>query len=115
MKRLQSQGGVHILEMPPTRGHDLKRLHPFGCCHFDMMPPTRGHDLKPEKEWHGGGYPEDAPHTGARLETILVDINLIRTIDAPHTGARLETAVIRERPEQLSRMPPTRGHDLKLP
>ena len=35
----------------------------------------------------------DAPHTGARLETILVDINLIRTIDAPHTGARLETSL----------------------
>ena len=38
------------------------------------MPPTRGHDLKqaePKSEGRVGG---DAPHTGARLETTLLQI-----------------------------------------
>ena len=77
------------------------------------MPPTRGHDLKP------GGQPyyiiaeEDAPHTGARLETLpFHPINRLQQ-DAPHTGARLETCQMVGRGTRLSPMPPTRGHDLK--
>ena len=34
---------------------------------------------------------EDAPHTGARLETVNLVEELRALIDAPHTGARLET------------------------
>ena len=34
----------------------------------------------------------DAPHTGARLETIEMARDAIGLWDAPHTGARLETA-----------------------
>ena len=36
-----------------------------------------------------------------------------KTNDAPHTGARLETSSRKFIPSRLSRMPPTRGHDLK--
>ena len=55
------------------------------------MPPTRGHDLK------RGQYPyptlprRDAPHTGARLETLTENPARYNKLDAPHTGARLET------------------------
>ena len=56
------------------------------------MPPTRGHDLKLQ------GHPR--PERGSR--------------DAPHTGARLETLNNYNKWMMLDAMPPTRGHDLKL-
>ena len=34
-------------------------------------------------------------------------------MDAPHTGARLET-LIKAYANGMPKMPPTRGHDLKL-
>ena len=55
------------------------------------MPPTRGHDLKPDIVWLLRLLCLDAPHTGARLET-------------------LKTAIMKLK----DMMPPTRGHDLKL-
>ena len=61
------------------------------------MPPTRGHDLKPRLAvWAGLGV-GDAPHTGARLETLYEADLTIRWLDAPHTGARLETSRDRRR------------------
>ena len=54
----------------------------------------------------------DAPHTGARLETRILQRPRNKLCDAPHTGARLET-VLGRRQEPDWRMPPTRGHDLK--
>ena len=56
------------------------------------MPPTRGHDLKPLAFVYLNIYSPDAPHTGARLETEIVN-----TLISINIG-----------------MPPTRGHDLKL-
>ena len=35
------------LQMPPTRGHDLKLQSDRGPRLESQMPPTRGHDLKP--------------------------------------------------------------------
>ena len=46
--------------------------------------------------------------------TTVVTLRRVLEGDAPHTGARLETLLpppIRSRPKA---MPPTRGHDLKL-
>ena len=99
--------------MPPTRGHDLKLLE-LDRVHglVEGMPPTRGHDLKLEAE-EVDAILEDAPHTGARLETGR-KARALRAFskDAPHTGARLETfSPIQGR--KKSGMPPTRGHDLK--
>ena len=91
MKRMLKELSEALLEMPPTRGHDLK--HRTSCSQRETawMPPTRGHDLKlitiPVGSEHG---------------------------DAPHTGARLETRIFGKSPSQ-GRMPPTRGHDLKQP
>ena len=68
----------------------MKPQHVGSAVLRHRMPPTRGHDLK--LKWVCKPYPKgiDAPHTGARLETL-------RAAFAPlwHT------------------MPPTRGHDLK--
>ena len=80
-----------VVKMPPTRGHDLKRDSDDRFYRRKRMPPTRGHDLK-RGQAGGRREPED---------------------DAPHTGARLETG----NPwiaEVIPGMPPTRGHDLKL-
>ena len=54
------------------------------------MPPTRGHDLKPYVAFY----------------------DCVNKLDAPHTGARLET-VVASNIYFADRMPPTRGHDLK--
>ena len=76
--------------MPPTRGHDLKLKSVFRPEPGSEMPPTRGHDLKLLDDGGAAGG-RDAPHTGARLETLL------------RMTARLAAMG----------MPPTRGHDLK--
>ena len=34
------------VQMPPTRGHDLKLMLISGAWILLEMPPTRGHDLK---------------------------------------------------------------------
>ena len=55
------------------------------------MPPTRGHDLKLLLfRMFAGEELQDAPHTGARLETSDIEV-----ANGYHV------------------MPPTRGHDLK--
>ena len=76
------------------------------------MPPTRGHDLKPAGAVAPGVHKEDAPHTGARLETSPRLDSPKSIADAPHTGARLETLISAEH-ISYQLMPPTRGHDLK--
>ena len=55
--------------MPPTRGHDLKLIDSLIAAIMPGMPPTRGHDLKPGHLRFDAGHLQDAPHTGARLET----------------------------------------------
>ena len=97
------------------------------------MPPTRGHDLKLYLRSCAPLRLSDAPHTGARLET-LTETTIRDTVrmpptrghdlkqtntscfrklrDAPHTGARLET-IRRIDVNDDCLMPPTRGHDLK--
>ena len=55
------------------------------------MPPTRGHDLKQP----------------------LPSCTVYRKGDAPHTGARLETLYEADLTIRWLKMPPTRGHDLK--
>ena len=77
--------------MPPTRGHDLKPGQEHNQQRNSTMPPTRGHDLKPLAPAVVKILENDAPHTGARLETL--------------TAVKLGRTVL---------MPPTRGHDLKL-
>ena len=84
--------------MPPTRGHDLKLDWDRAYSGYCGMPPTRGHDLKRNRRSVlRGGW--DAPHTGARLETIIPNHTYFINKDAPHTGARLETM-------PLLRLPP---------
>ena len=56
--------------MPPTRGHDLKLRRRNKKLAFPVMPPTRGHDLKLYLDCQTSHIRPDAPHTGARLETI---------------------------------------------
>ncbi len=77
--------------MPPTRGHDLKRLSQTMPTSSIRMPPTRGHDLKPLGISCGTATGQDAPHTGARLETSWPEHEILGPCW----------------------MPPTRGHDLK--
>ena len=55
------------------------------------MPPTRGHDLKLVLRVDLANLTPDAPHTGARLETLKARRGKRGKPDAPHTGARLET------------------------
>ena len=55
------------------------------------MPPTRGHDLKQGVRRNVRIPCKDAPHTGARLETLSTQFENRTPGDAPHTGARLET------------------------
>ena len=78
------------------------------------MPPTRGHDLKPLAFVYLNIYSPDAPHTGARLETEIVNTLISINIGMPPTrGHDLK----RSDPCAAwlaGRMPPTRGHDLKL-
>ena len=59
--------------MPPTRGHDLKLLVPALLVLLSLMPPTRGHDLKLFDYCNLGAVVPDAPHTGARLETNIIE------------------------------------------
>ena len=77
------------------------------------MPPTRGHDLKPCLPPRTFQQGDDAPHTGARLETLLDQGERLGQTDAPHTGARLETGTASLTDTAALTMPPTRGHDLK--
>ena len=57
------------------------------------MPPTRGHDLKHVDMENQKQRQNDAPHTGARLETLVFTVGILLVGDAPHTGARLETSI----------------------
>ena len=79
-----------------------------------MMPPTRGHDLKPAGAVAPGVHKEDAPHTGARLETKLFAMMLLLiSLMPPTRGHDLKQVRASTHPNRLQ-MPPTRGHDLKL-
>ena len=79
------------------------------------MPPTRGHDLKLSVRAGISNTTVDAPHTGARLETLgFFTQPLTELQDAPHTGARLETGIMSSISLITKWMPPTGGHDLKL-
>ena len=60
----------------------------------------------------------DAPHTGARLETLGGTFMLSATVDAPHTGARLETSadyatihLLVDAPHTGARLETDRGND----
>ena len=76
------------------------------------MPPTRGHDLKLSLISPTSKSNEDAPHTGARLETNSSFPPRVGNMMPPTRGHDLKpntsSTVI-----ELNRMPPTRGHDLK--
>ena len=71
------------------------------------MPPTRGHDLKLAGPHHCARKANDAPHTGARLETSSIRALPHAPSDAPHTGARLETAGARTNAGTWRRCPHT--------
>ena len=51
----------------------------------------------------------DAPHTGARLETVKTHLPFRRISDAPHTGARLETGMTAKAVLQYTGCPPHGG------
>ena len=76
------------------------------------MPPTRGHDLKPDKLRPEIGFPEMPPTRGHDLKLWFVKKFFLFLKDAPHTGARLETLWFPLDSHSFT-MPPTRGHDLK--
>ena len=79
--------------------------------HIDA--PHTGARLETLSQHFGLTEAQDAPHTGARLETINTGRDFIGIEDAPHTGARLETATLCCGKTNKHQMPPTRGHDLK--
>ena len=94
--------------MPPTRGHDLKPYIILGTRNLDKMPPTRGHDLK----LAGGSCAlqklQMPPTRGHDLKLKSICLLIKYGLDAPHTGARLETL----RPGSLfyfARCPPHGG------
>ena len=102
-----------ITDAPHTGGRLETRSGRHLRRYGRLMPPTRGHDLKPGALPRRQRAGRDAPHTGARLETRDVYTALgWRPEDAPHTGARLETNSSSFSSDP-SKMPPTRGHDLK--
>ena len=47
----------------------MKLIRHFDNNFVPRMPPTRGHDLKPDGSSSYSDAYNDAPHTGARLET----------------------------------------------
>ena len=98
--------------MPPTRGHDLKLICENAEVAEKMMPPTRGHDLKLSFSAPRRGIINDAPHTGARLETPPPCHSFSAHQMPPTRGHDLKHhAVFCNQPGRW--MPPTRGHDLK--
>ena len=56
---------------------------------------------------------QDAPHTGARLETLVARLLLPMVLMPPTRGHDLKHKSIDKCLQRLM-MPPTRGHDLKL-
>ena len=99
--------------MPPTRGHDLKLFPDFFYLGALYDAPHTGARLETLSRISSFlGY-FDAPHTGARLETSASLAYVYINVDAPHTGARLETKLV-HCANVIAKMPPTRGHDLKL-
>ena len=76
------------------------------------MPPTRGHDLKLKIILLSFKLRNDAPHTGARLET-LEPFNKIRLFSMPPTRGHDLKLASRFVHSLQNKMPPTRGHDLK--
>ena len=79
--------------MPPTRGHDLKLETTIPKIALDDDAPHTGARLETEAAPDGAYTVEDAPHTGARLETPYSHVYTKIFPDAPHTGARLETII----------------------
>ena len=77
------------------------------------MPPTRGHDLKHDAFYCIGQCTQDAPHTGARLETRPKAMPPTRGQMPPTRGHDLKQHLAHGVLAQVW-MPPTRGHDLKL-
>ena len=86
LKHFQLDVTFQSLPMPPTRGHDLKPSWPSWPGRAVRMPPTRGHDLKHFPFHLGENAQEDAPHTGARLETAILGILVIAQIRCPPHG-----------------------------
>ena len=72
--------------MPPTRGHDLKHGGRLSGRQVRAMPPTRGHDLKHGDMHAALDYAADAPHTGARLETLPPLLDLAQQLRCPPHG-----------------------------
>ena len=99
--------------MPPTRGHDLKHFQLDVTFQSLPMPPTRGHDLKPSWPSWPGRAVRMPPTRGHDLKHFPFHLGENAQEDAPHTGARLETKLVFLRILAISMMPPTRGHDLK--
>ena len=99
--------------MPPTRGHDLKPMQQPQPETMNRDAPHTGARLETMDAMLDALYEEDAPHTGARLETPVCKTLIAITDDAPHTGARLETRMNNRQEKPPLKMPPTRGHDLK--
>ena len=96
-------------KMPPTRGHDLKRIGIFGRLLSRKMPPTRGHDLKPYHQNRGKWFPGMPPTRGHDLKHLKLKAGPISTSDAPHTGARLETLGVAHPGHTLTGCPPHGG------
>ena len=76
------------------------------------MPPTRGHDLKLTGSSCALQKLHDAPHTGARLETMYRRDAWPALAMPPTRGHDLKLAFKLSHPS-ITLMPPTRGHDLK--
>ncbi len=59
------------VQMPPTRGHDLKPYPALSSSGMAWMPPTRGHDLKLKADYIVIFYIRMPPTRGHDLKLLM--------------------------------------------
>ena len=96
----------------PSRGRELKHSLPFAFCEADGVAPSRGRELK-QQAYLQTVFNAGRPLTGARIETLLVELGHDAASGRPLTGARIETFRMRSR-TATSTVAPSRGRELKL-
>jgi len=101
------------LQMPPSRGQELKRKSRQTCRKSDRMPPSRGQELKLRPAPYTPTRTSMPPSRGQELKLVPVKGREPFAQDAPFTGARIETNVAMAVTARGMRMPPSRGQELK--
>ena len=87
--------GAKMTETPAPMTASMKETGGGSASNYEALrnkPKINGHELIGDMTPAQLGITDDdAPHTGARLETLMKASLLPSVSDAPHTGARLET------------------------